>query len=104
MCHHRVVVFETKTIFPRVAFPQRRRPKRHKVKPPPKPSKLLNRFEISVLEALYKTHNLQKASAILGLKPSTINVVIGRIRQKAEAAREFLKEIKKFQRVLGRSL
>jgi len=101
MCHHRVVVFETKTIFPHVAFPQRRTPKRRKVEPPPKPSKLLSRLEISVLEALYKTHNLQKASTILGLKPSTVSVVIERLRQKIEQARELLKQAKKYRRALG---
>jgi hypothetical protein len=109
MCHHKVVVFETKTIFPRVAFPKRRKPKRrkpklHKAEPPPKPNKLLNRCEIYVLETLYKTHgNVEITAQELGLKPSTVYVIRGRVRDKVEKAREFLKEVRKYQRVLGTS-
>jgi DNA-binding CsgD family transcriptional regulator len=64
----------------------------------------LTRIERQVLEKLMQIGDTDLVAQELGLKPSTVYVIKGRIRQKAEAAREFLKEIKKFQRVLGRSL
>jgi DNA-binding CsgD family transcriptional regulator len=64
----------------------------------------LTRIERQVLEKLMQIGDTDLVAQELGLKPSTVYVIKGRIRQKAEAAREFLKEIKKFQRVLGRSI
>jgi hypothetical protein len=64
----------------------------------------LTSLERRILEKLLQVGDIDIAAQELDLKPSTIYVIKGRIRQKEEAAREFLKEIKRYKRVLGRSL
>jgi FixJ family two-component response regulator len=62
----------------------------------------LTRREREVLEKLM-VMEIDLAAQELGVKPSTIYVVRARIRGKIEQARDFLKEIKKYQRALGHS-
>jgi len=59
--------------------------------------------EREVLEKLLLIGNVEITAQEMGLKPSTIYVIRGRVRDKTEKAREFLKEVKKYQRVLGHS-
>lgn len=62
----------------------------------------LTRKEVAVLEKLLVC-DVRTAAEDLGIKPSTIYVIRARIRGKIEQARDLLKEIKKYQRVLGSS-
>ena len=62
----------------------------------------LTRREREVLEKLL-VMEIDLAAQELGVKPSTIYVIRARIRGKIEQARDFLKDIKHYQRALGHS-
>lgn len=57
--------------------------------------------EREVLEKMLRIGDIDLVALELGLKPSTIYVIRGRVRDKAEKAKEFLKEIRRYKRVLG---
>jgi len=59
--------------------------------------------EEEVLDMLLKVGNIQIAAQELGLKPATVYVVRARVRGKMDAAKDFLKQVKKYRRVLGSS-
>lgn len=63
----------------------------------------LSRREREVLEKLLIIGNVEITAQEMGLKPATIYVIRGRVRDKTEKAKEFLKEVKKYRRVLGTS-
>lgn len=63
----------------------------------------LTKREREVLEKLLVIGNVQITARELGVKPSTIYVIRGRIRGKIEQARDLLKEVKRYRRVLGSS-
>jgi len=59
--------------------------------------------EEEVLDKLLRIGNIQITAQELGLKESTIYVMRARVRGKIDQARDFLKQVKKYQRVLGTS-
>jgi len=63
----------------------------------------LTRREREVLDKLLTIGDIKLAAQELGVKPSTIYVIRARIRGKIEQARDFLKEVKRYRRVLGSS-
>lgn len=59
--------------------------------------------ERQVLEKLLVIGDLKLAATELGVKPSTIYVMRARVRGKIEQARDLLKEVKRYKKVLGSS-
>lgn len=60
----------------------------------------LTKREKEVLEKLLVC-DVRLAAQELGIKPSTIYVIRGRVRGKIEECRDLLKTVKRYQRVLG---
>lgn len=60
----------------------------------------LTKREEEVLEKLMVA-DVRVAALDLGVKPSTIYVIRGRINGKKEMCKDFLKKIKRYKRVLG---
>lgn len=63
----------------------------------------LTKREVEMLDKLLTCGNVQLAAQELNLKTATIYTMRSRIRGKIEAAKDLLKQAKKYKRVLGTS-